>query len=149
MTHKSKCAFVAGSFNPFTTGHKSIVDRTLTVADSVVIGIGINAEKSGDNDSQARRAAIERVYAGDERVKVIIYTGLTVDAARSVGADFMVRGVRSCADFEYERTLAEANRDLSGIETLLLPAEPTLGFVSSSMVRDLQRHGADVSKYLP
>lgn len=148
MTQRSKTALFAGSFNPFTIGHKSIVDRTLQFCDRIVIGIGYNPAKTGDNP-EARMAEIARIYADAPRVSVEYYTGLTVDFARRCGADFMVRGVRGCTDFEYERNLAETNLRISGIETVLLPALPELSFVSSSMVRELAANGRDVSEFLP
>lgn len=148
MTQRSKTALFAGSFNPFTIGHKSIVDRTLQFCDRIVIGIGYNPAKTGDNP-EARMAEIARIYADAPRVSVECYTGLTVDFARRCGADFMVRGVRGCTDFEYERNLAETNLRISGIETVLLPALPELSFVSSSMVRELAANGRDISEFLP
>lgn len=148
MTPKSRTALFAGSFNPFTIGHKSIVDRTLSLCDRVVIGLGANPDKP-DDSVDARIKAIERVYADDPRVTVERYSGLTVDFARECGADFMVRGVRSVADFEYERNLADVNLHISGIETLLLTALPELSYISSSMVRELASHGRDVTGYLP
>lgn len=148
MTRKSKTALYPGSFNPFTTGHKSIVDRTLSFCDRVIIAIGRNPGK--DNGEASRNASeIRAIYRGCGNVDVKIYEGLTVDVARETGADFMVRGVRNAADFEYERNLAEVNLRISGIETLLMPALPELAFVSSSMVRELQAFGHDVSDFLP
>lgn len=148
MTPKFRTALFAGSFNPFTIGHKSIVDRTLSICDRVVIGLGANPDKP-DDSVDARIKAIERVYADDPRVTVGRYSGLTVDFARECGADFMVRGVRSVADFEYERNLADVNLHISGIETLLLTSMPELSYISSSMVRELASHGRDVTEYLP
>lgn len=148
MTPKYRTALFAGSFNPFTVGHKSIVDRILPLCDRVVIGIGINPDKP-DEGIEARTAAVESIYAGDPRVSVARYTGLTADFARKCGASFMVRGVRSVADFEYERNLADVNLRISGIETLLLPALPELACISSSMVRELASHGHDVSGFIP
>ena len=148
MTHRSKTALFAGSFNPFTKGHKSIADRTLGLCDRLVIGFGTNPDKP-DSDVMARIEAVKEIYADDPRVSVAQYTGLTVDFARECGADFMIRGVRSVADFEYERNLADINLRLSGIETLLMPALPELSYVSSSMVRELKANGVDVTPYLP
>lgn len=148
MTPKFKTALFAGSFNPFTLGHKSIADRTLKFCDRLVIGFGTNPDKH-DSDVVARIADVKRIYADDQRVSVVQYVGLTVDFARECGADFMVRGVRSVADFEFERNLADINLRISGIETLLLTALPELSYVSSSMVRELKANGVDVSPYLP
>ena len=151
MTQKSpKTAFFAGSFNPFTVGHASVVDRALALFDRVVVGIGVNAAKPGSADSARERAeAVRRVYAGEPRVEVTVYTGLTVDACREAGAGFLLRGVRTVADFEYERGIADLNREISGLETVILFSLPGHGAVSSSAVRELASYGVDVSRFLP
>lgn len=148
MTRRYRTALYPGSFNPFTVGHKSIVERTLTMCDRVLVAVGCNPDKP-DSDASARVAEIKRIFANDPRVDAVLYSGLTVDLARECGADFMVRGVRGTADYEYERNLAEVNLRISGIETLLMPALPELSFVSSSMVRELRANGYDVSRFLP
>ena len=99
--------------------------------------------------AEARAEAIDIIFADEPRVETAVYSGLTVDFAREAGADFLVRGVRSAADFEYERNLADINREIAGIETVLLCALPEYGFVSSSMVRELQANGFDAGKFLP
>lgn len=141
-------AFFPGTFNPFTIGHKSIVDRALTLFDTVVVAVGINADKADDN-RQASLQAIRELFADEPRVEVTTYSGLTCEAARDCGADVLLRGIRSVKDFEYERDMADANRAVGGIETLCLFADPALGWVSSSIVRDLNRYGADTSKLTP
>lgn len=134
----------AGSFNPFTVGHADIVKRGLELFDEVVIGIGENQDKpSADIDE--RLQAIRAIYKDCPRVRVEVYHSLTVDYAREVGACALLRGVRTMADFEYERQMADANRALAGLETVVLFTRPELGYISSSLVRDLKRHGADVS----
>lgn len=143
-------AFFAGSFNPFTRGHASIVARALPLFDSIIIGIGVNAEKPDSADEgESRAEAIRALYADEPRVRVVVYDTLTVDAARRAGATVLLRGVRSVADFEYERTMAALNRRIGDMETLLLFAEPDLECVSSSIVRELQSYGRDVSDFLP
>lgn len=142
-------AIFPGSFNPFTIGHADIVRRALLLFDEVVIAIGSNINKADAADVEARKATIEKVFADESRVRVYIYNELTVDFARRVDAAFIVRGVRNTADFEYEQQIAEANRRLSGIETVLLYTKPDLQHVSSTLVRDLQRYGKDVKNYLP
>lgn len=137
-----------GSFNPFTLGHKSLVDRVLPLFDRVVIAVGCNPDKK-DCDTAARIEAISRVYASEPKVSVSSYSGLTVDACRSEGARWMLRGVRSVADFEYERGLADINRRISGIETLILFTLPEYADISSSVVRELKRYGYDTSAFLP
>lgn len=144
----SRTAFFAGSFNPFTVGHASVVERALTVFDRIIIAVGCNFEKdSGDADS--RVADIASVYSDEPRVEVISYNGLTVDAARLAGATCLLRGVRSARDFEYERDMADANRQLSGLETVLIYSLPEYAYISSSLVRELKAYGKDVSDYLP
>ncbi len=142
----SRVAMFAGSFNPFTIGHASIVERALPLFDKIIIAIGENIDKPG---ASGAKDAIQALYAVESRVEVITYTGLTVDAAREHGCQFLLRGVRSVKDFEAEMTLADINRRLSGIETVLLPTLPELSYVSSSMVRELAHHGHDISTYIP
>lgn len=142
-------AFFAGSFNPFTVGHASLVERALTMFDRVVIGIGINVKKNDIKEIEALEANIVRLYEDNQCVEVATYTGLTVDAARRAGATCLLRGVRSAKDFEYERDLADINRQLSGLETVLLFSLPEHAAISSSIIRELQLFGKDVSKYLP
>jgi pantetheine-phosphate adenylyltransferase len=146
---EKRTALFAGSFDPFTIGHKSIVDRSLSLFDEIVIGVGINAAKKGSADAAERVVAIERLYAGEPKVRVIQFDCLTVQAAARCGARWLLRGVRSVADFEYERTLADINRNISGLESVLILAEPHLASVSSSVVRELASYGEDVSRFIP
>ncbi len=139
----------AGSFDPFTLGHKSVVDRSLALADETVIAIGTNEGKKSMFPLDFRLDYIRRIYADEPRVRVMSYGGLTVDFAREVGATCLLRGVRDCKDFEYERQIAEVNRQLTGIETLLLITEERYSCVSSSIVRELIHYGKDVSRFLP
>lgn len=145
-----RIALFPGSFDPFTKGHKNIVERTLqSVADTVIIAIGNNCEKKCMQTVEERVESIQRVFKGNEKVRVMAYEGLTIDFAKSVNADFIVRGVRSIKDFEYEREIADVNRKLSGIETILLYTEPEYASISSSIVRELKSYGKDVSQFLP
>lgn len=137
-----RTALFAGSFNPFTVGHMSILRRGLELFDRVVIMIGINESKTG---TQCNAEYLRDRLSGIERIEIIEWSGLTVDAARHTGAKWLLRGVRSVADYEYERNLADINRRISGIETVLLFAEPELSMISSSAVRELQRFNHDVS----
>lgn len=148
-TDTQRIALFAGSFDPFTIGHKSIVDRGLEIFDGIVIGVGINQAKKPWLPVEKRVADIRRLYAGDPRVRVETFTGLTVEAALSFGARFLLRGVRTVADFEFERQLADINRNLSGIESVLIYALPSLASVSSSMVRELASYGVDITPYVP
>ena len=142
-------AIFPGTFDPFTLGHHSIVKRTLAFMDEVIIGIGYNDQKHCLLPIEKRLESIRKVYANEPRVKVLAYSGLTVDFAQEQGAEFMVRGIRSVKDFEYEENIADINRKLSGIETIFLFTEPELSAVSSSVVRELLRYGKDVSAFLP
>jgi pantetheine-phosphate adenylyltransferase len=142
-------AIFPGTFDPFTLGHHSIVKRTLGFMDEVIIGIGYNDQKHCLLPIEKRLETIRKVYADEPRVKVLAYSGLTVDFAQEQGAGFMVRGIRSVKDFEYEEGIADINRKLSGIETIFLFTEPELSAVSSSVVRELLRYGKDVSAFLP
>lgn len=138
-----------GSFDPFSIGHKSVVDRVLPLFDRVVIGVGVNERKQYMLTVEERVAAIRQLYAGDERVVVESYSDLTVDFAQRHGAQFVVKGVRNVRDFEYERDQADINRRLTGLETLLIYAEPGLDSVSSSVVRELNHFGKDTSMFVP
>ena len=142
-------AIFPGTFDPFTLGHHSIVKRTLAFMDEVIIGIGYNDQKHCLLPIEKRLESIRMVYADEPRVKVLAYSGLTVDFAQEQGAEFMVRGIRSVKDFEYEESIADINRKLSGIETIFLFTEPELSAVSSSVVRELLRYGKNVEAFLP
>lgn len=145
-----RTAFFPGSFDPFTVGHLSVVERGLGLFDEVIVAIGFNVAKHG---SDALRCRLESVRAAvaplGPRVRVMTYDGLTADAARSCGAACLLRGVRTVADYEYERTMADVNSRISGIETVVLFARPELAAVSSSLVRELRHYGHDVSSMLP
>ena len=138
-----------GSFDPFTIGHDSIVRRALPLFDRIVIGIGINERKQYMRPVDERIAGIRELYANEPKIEVKAYSDLVVDFARREQAQCLIKGVRSVKDFEYEREQADINRELSGLETLLLFAEPQYESVSSSMVRELIHFGCDVSRYLP
>lgn len=142
-----KTGIFVGSFDPYTIGHHSVVKRILPLFDKLVIGIGINDKKQYRCQEEERVKIIAEIYAQEAKIEVKSYHDLTIDFARREGAQFIVKGVRNVADFEYERTQADINRNLSGIETILLPAEPGLDIVSSSMVRELARFGKDTSAF--
>jgi len=144
-----RIALYPGTFDPFTIGHLSIVERGLQLFDEIIIAIGVNNAKKNHATIQQRIEHIERVTSKMQGVKVVSYDNLTVEAAKEHGANFILRGVRTVADYEYERNLAYANRNLTGIETVLLYTLPELSYISSTLVRDLQRHGYDVSQYVP
>ena len=142
-------AIFPGTFDPFTIGHYSVVKRALTFMDEVVIGIGINENKKTWFPTEKRVEMIEKLFADDPRVKVDAYDCLTIDFARAKEAQFIVRGIRTVHDFEYEETIADINRKLAGIETILLFTEPELTSISSTIVRELLQFGKDVTPFLP
>ena len=144
-----RIAIFPGSFDPFTRGHESIVRRALPLFDKFIIAIGVNADKRSFMTMEQRKSWIERVFEAEPKVEVVTYNGMTVDIAKEVGAQFIVRGVRLIQDFENEKHLAEVNRDLTGIETILLYTLPEYSHISSSIVRELFKYGQDVSAYLP
>ena len=142
-------AIFPGTFDPFTVGHNDIVRRALTFTDEIVIAVGINERKHTLAELEDRLEVIRRVFADEPRVSVASYDGLTVDYAKEVGANAIIRGVRSISDFEYERNMADINRHLTGVETILLFSSPELAYVSSSMVRELIHLGKPVDEFLP
>ncbi len=144
-----KTAIFPGTFDPFTRGHADIVRRTLPLFDHIIIGVGINENKSPFQSVEQRIRNIQELYKNENRVEVMAYTGLTVDFAHSVGAKFVVRGVRSVKDFEYERNIAEINSKIGDLETVLLFSRPEFAALSSSVVRELHHFGRDISEFLP
>ena len=138
-----------GSFDPFTIGHASLVSRALTLFDEVIIAVGINEQKAGWVPPEQRVTALRNLYIRNARVRVESYCGLTTDFATAVGATAILRGVRSMKDFEYEMQMADINRQLTGIETVVLFTEPHLAAVSSSLVRELAHFGKDITPFLP
>lgn len=144
-----KTAIFPGTFDPFTVGHASIVERGLPLFDRIVIGVGVNDNKRTLYTNEQRVRNIQEIYANEPRIKVVAYDDLTVDLAKREGAEFILRGIRSVKDFEYERDIAAMNERLSGVETVLLFTEPQYMSISSSVVRELLRFGKDVTEFLP
>lgn len=142
-------AIFPGTFDPFTIGHFSIVKRSLTFMDEVIIGIGINDQKKTYFPLEKRVDIIRQLYRDEPRIKVESYGGLTMDFAQQIGASFIIRGIRTVSDFEYEETIADVNRKMSGIETILLFTEPELTGVSSTIVRELLMYHKDISRFIP
>lgn len=142
-------AMYAGSFDPFTRGHADIVERGLQLFDKVVIAIGINENKRNLFSPSERLQQIRRYYAHTPRVEVYTYNGLTASFAQEKGIRFLLRGVRSSTDMEYERTLADLNRHIADMETILLPASQLFTHISSTVVRELLHFGGDVRDFLP
>lgn len=144
-----KRAIFPGTFDPFTIGHYSVVKRALTFMDEIIIGIGINDSKRTWFPTEKRVEMVKKLYADEPRVRVEAYDNLTVDFAIQHDAGFIIRGIRTVRDFEYEETIADINRKLAGIETILLFTEPELTSVSSTIVRELLHYGKDVTQFLP
>ncbi len=144
-----KRAIFPGSFDPFTIGHYSIVKRGLRMFDEIVIGIGHNLSKRTHFSIEKRIEMIRKAFENEPRVKVQAYSTITVDFATEVHADFILRGLRSVGDFEYERTIGDNNRILTGIETVILFTEAEYAHISSTVARDLISYGKDISSFLP
>ena len=144
-----KIALFPGSFDPFTRGHQAIVERALPLFDKLVIAIGVNRAKKGWMPVEERLAKLRELYADEPRVEVVAYETLTMDLAAEYGAKYVLRGVRSMADFEYERTIADANCKIGGLETIFLISDADTAHISSSLVRELAAFGHDVSDLLP
>ena len=144
-----RIAIFPGTFDPFTKGHADIVARGLEIFDRIVVAIGVNDSKVPCQTVEERVAAISRLYDADDRVSVVAYEGLTTDFARQQQAGFILRGVRTIRDYEYERDIADVNYQLSGVETVVLFCRPQFAAISSSIVRELQHYGRDVSEFLP
>ena len=143
------CLF-PGTFDPVTLGHIDIINRSLPLFDKVVVGIGINASKNPMFTADQRRLWFDEIYKDQPKVEVATYDGLTVKFCQSIGAHFILRGIRYVSDFEYEKTIADANRTMDHtIETIFLTGEPKYTSVASTIVRDIIRNGGDASAFLP
>ncbi|MCD6347277.1 MAG: pantetheine-phosphate adenylyltransferase [Bacteroidales bacterium] len=147
---EKKIAVFPGSFDPFTTGHENIISRSLDLFDEVIISIGAHSQKTCLFSLDKRMAIIQEVYKNEKRVSVDHYKGLTIDYCKKVGARYLLRGLRTSADFEYERAIAQVNRKMNDqIETVFLLTTPELTPVNSTIVREILRHHGDVSQFLP
>lgn len=146
---EKKKALFPGTFDPFTIGHYSLVSRSLQIVDEIVIAIGVNDTKKSLFSLDRRLCMIRELYDSEPRISVASYDCLTVDYAKDVGANLIIRGIRSINDFEYEKNIADMNRVLSGIETVILFTEPELTHISSTIVRELIRYGHDVDNFVP
>lgn len=144
-----KKALFPGSFDPFTVGHYDIVLRGLNLFDEIVIGIGRNSVKKETFPIRERLAAIQKIFVNEPRVSVEIYDCLTIDFAQQHDIHCIIRGIRCVEDFEYERNMAEANKQLGNLETILLYTRPEYAHISSTLVRDLYSYNKDISQFLP
>ncbi len=142
-------AIFPGSFDPITLGHFDIIKRGITLFDELIIAIGVNAEKKYMFSLNERKEFVTKTFAGEHKIKVMTYEGLTVNFCKDVNADFILRGLRNPADFEFEKAIAHTNRKLSEIETVFLLTDSSTSYISSSIVRDVIRNGGDYSVLVP
>ncbi|WPR71007.1 pantetheine-phosphate adenylyltransferase [Flavobacterium sp. NG2] len=142
-------AIFPGSFDPITLGHEDIIKRALPLFDEIVIAIGVNAEKKYMFTLEERKRFIEETFKNEPKVSVITYEGLTIELCKKINADFILRGLRNPADFEFEKAIAHTNRELSKIETIFLLTAASTSFISSSIVRDVIRNGGEFQKLVP
>lgn len=145
-----KTALFPGSFDPITIAHVDILQRALPLFDKIVVGIGLNSSKQGFLSAAQREEIVKAVFAGYDRVEVRLYEGLTVDFCQKINARYVVRGIRSVADFEYEKAIAQVNQTMMPeLETIIILSKPEYSAVSSTIVREILRNKGDVSKFLP
>lgn len=142
-------AIFPGSFDPITNGHFDIIKRGVSLFDEVIVAIGVNAEKKYMFSLEDRKRFIEEAFKDEPKVKVITYSGLTIDLCKKENAEFILRGLRNPADFEFEKAIAHTNRVMSKIETVFLLTAARTSFISSSIVRDVLRNGGDISQLVP
>ena len=144
-----KKAIFPGSFDPITNGHSDIIKRGVSLFDEVIVAIGVNAEKKYMFSLEDRKRFIEETFKNEPKVRVITYSGLTIDLCKKEKAEFILRGLRNPADFEFEKAIAHTNRMMSKIETVFLLTAARTSFISSSIVRDVLRNGGDISQLVP
>ena len=144
-----KKAIFPGSFDPITNGHYDIIKRGVSLFDEVIVAIGVNAEKKYMFSLEDRKRFIEEAFKDEPKVKVITYSGLTIDLCKKENAEFILRGLRNPADFEFEKAIAHTNRMMSKIETVFLLTAARTSFISSSIVRDVLRNGGDITQLVP
>ena len=146
---KRICLF-PGTFDPITLGHVDIINRALPLFDKIIVGIGLNSAKAPMFSPEQRLQWINDIYQLENKVEGAVYDGLTIDYCNKIGARFILRGIRYVSDFEYEKTIADANRTLdNSIETIFLTGEPKYTSVASTIVRDIIRNGGDATPFLP
>lgn len=145
-----KVAVFPGSFDPFTKGHENVISRSLHLFDEIIVAIGTHSQKTNHFSLESRLQMIKELYKHEKKVKVDHYNGLTIDYVKRIDAKFLLRGLRTSADFEYERAIAQVNRKMNPeVETVFLLTAPELTPVNSTIVREILRHGGDVSMFIP
>lgn len=142
-------AIFPGSFDPITLGHYDIIKRGVKLFDEIIVAIGINADKKYMFPLDVRKKFIEEAFADEPKIKVVTYEGLTIDLCKKMDAQFILRGLRNPADFEFEKAIAHTNRKLSQIETVFLLTASKTSYISSSIVRDVIRNGGDYTVLVP
>lgn len=146
----TKIAVFPGSFDPFTKGHENVINRALPLFDKIFIAIGHNSEKKSFFTLDQRLKMIGNLYRDESRIVLDFYEGLTVDYCKKVGAQYLLRGLRTAADFEYERAIAQINRKMNpAVETVFLLAVPEFTPVNSTIIREILKYGGDASQFLP
>lgn len=145
-----KTAVFPGSFDPVTKGHESIIKRALPLFDEIIIAIGVNSQKSYLFPLEQRKKWLKQIFANEPKIRVETYEGLTVNFCRKINAGFILRGLRTSADFEFERSIAQMNKAMAdNIETIFIVGNPELSAINSTIVRDIIRNGGDASQFLP
>ncbi len=144
-----KCAVFPGSFDPITLGHLDILERSIPLFDEIIIGVGTNSEKKYMFPLNKRMAFIEETFSEYKSISVVKYQGLTIEFCKKVQANFILRGLRNPADFEFEKAIAHTNRKLSGIETVFLLTSAKTSFISSSIVREIISNRGDYTQLVP
>ena len=145
----SRICLFPGTFDPVTLGHIDIIDRALPLFDKIIVGIGMNTSKAPMFSAEQRMDWVNEIYKNDERVECVTYEGLTIHFCQKIDAHFILRGIRYVSDFEYEKTIADANRTLDkNIETVFLTGEPKFTSVASTIVRDIIKNGGNASPFL-
>lgn len=143
-------ALFPGSFDPVTKAHVDIVKRSVGLFDKVYIGIGVNSSKQSFLSIEKRQEMLRAVFSTESKIHIIAYEGLTVDFCRSIDANYMIRGIRTVSDFEYEKGIAQMNHTLApDIESIFIVSKPGYSAISSTIVRDVLRHGGDISQFIP
>lgn len=145
-----KIALFPGSFDPITLAHIDILNRALPLFDKVYVGLGINSTKQSFLSEEQRKLMLEKVFEGNSKIEVTSYEGLTVEYCKKIGAQYMIRGIRSTSDFEYEKAISQMNHAMHPeIESIFILSKPGFSAISSTIVRDILRHGGDVTPFVP
>jgi pantetheine-phosphate adenylyltransferase len=145
-----KIALFPGSFDPVTKAHVDILKRSVSLFDKVIVGIGLNSNKPPFLDAETRKKMLEAVFSDEPKVEVMTYEGLTVEFCKKINATYMIRGIRTVSDFEYEKAIAQMNHALvPEIESIFIVSKPGYSSISSTIVRDILRNGGDVSQFIP